>query len=32
MYDLLEKKQRRGLILGFAKMKNEDEFVLMDEK
>lgn len=32
MYDLLEKKQRRGLILGFAKIKNEDEFVLMDEK
>ena len=32
MYELLDKQQRKALILNFTKMKNEDEFVTMDEK
>lgn len=32
MYGMLDKAQRRTLILNFTKMKSEDEFILLDEK
>jgi len=32
LYNCLEKKQTRALILNFSKIKSEDEFVLLDEK
>lgn len=32
LYDCIEKKQRKALILHFAKIKSEDEFALLDEK
>ena len=32
MYEMLDKQQRKALIVNFTKMKNEEEFVMMDEK
>lgn len=32
LYEYMDKQQRKALILNFTKMKNEDEFVMMDEK